>query len=525
MVPAACWAGLFFLFPPSQQDFPLNDDCLYSRTAFGFARGEGLNYYNQASMPLLGLLLWATPFLWLLGQSHVTLRLATMVLGVLGILGFYDLLRQSKGYSARQAGLAAVCLGLNPLYFLLSCQFHSDVPALAFSLLSLTCYQRGLKGGSLGWWLGGTTLALLAVVTRQNGVVVPVVAGAMLFRQAGLRWRPSWVLGVLLPLATALAIDYWLNQRADVAAFPVRFSSLLFAPLVVFAALQYVGLSAVPLLLLPGPYSRRSFLVSLGILGALAALLAFLPDHTIQQYHRIRSLFPYWGNLFTPWGQFEENTTIPGSRPVVLDRSTCLVLTLAGCLAGAGLVSRLAARWRPGLWPGPFPLFTLLHLLLLFLVPIPFDRYLLVLIPGGLALAVGELGTSRSRVAIVLVCLIGLLSFASVHDFLSWNRALWDLGRRAVAQGADPTDIEGGFTWNGWHSPHAAKEKIPREPRGLALSFTREQFPHVTARLAISFSLKSFALDTLGSEPYTLWLSPGPNEMLLVGPIGAKCKP
>src|SRR5262249_13502782 len=120
--------ALLLLFPPTQQNFPVNDDCLYSRTAFGFADGRGLDYYNQASMPLLGLLVWVTPFIWIGGQSHVVLRVATALLGLAGIAGFYDLLRRGNGYSARQAALAAACLGLNPLYFMLSWMFHSDVP-------------------------------------------------------------------------------------------------------------------------------------------------------------------------------------------------------------------------------------------------------------------------------------------------------------------------------------------------------------------------------------------------------------
>src|SRR4051794_5662036 len=48
LTPAALWAALFLLFLPGQQNFPLNDDCQYSKTAFGLAHGDGLNYYNQA---------------------------------------------------------------------------------------------------------------------------------------------------------------------------------------------------------------------------------------------------------------------------------------------------------------------------------------------------------------------------------------------------------------------------------------------------------------------------------------------
>lgn len=516
--PTALWACLFLLFPPSQQNFPLNDDCLYSRTAFAFARGKGLDYYNQSSLPLIGLLLWATPFMWLAGDSIIVLRVATLILGALGIVGLYDLLRQSIGASSRQAAVAAACLGLNPLYFLMSCVFQSDVPTLTFSLFALSCYQRGLNRRRLRWWLAGMVLALLAVSTRQNALSVPVAAGAMLLAHGGLRRRPEWLAGIVLPLATVVALDLWLSTRPDATHLGPNWTSLLIAPITVFVCVHYLGLFVVPLLLLPGPYSRRAFVTSVLVLLGMATFVALLKiPSEAQRAFQFRGIFPYWGNMITPVGQMEENFTNPGIRPEVMDLTTRLVLTLAGCLAGAGLLARLAARFHRGLWRELLPLFTLVHLALLFISPIRYDRYLLMLLPGGLALALGLMETWKVRLSLVLLCLMGLLSFAWVHDYLSWNRALWDLGRRALARGIDPTDIEGGFTWNGWHSPHGADDEARWEERGKTLPFTRGTFPHVTGRYSLSFStdMKSSFLD---SEPYTLWLAPGHHELTLLGP-------
>ena len=46
-------------------------------------------------MPQLGQWLWACPFVWLFGPSHVTLRLSTLVLSWLGLAAFYDLLAET----------------------------------------------------------------------------------------------------------------------------------------------------------------------------------------------------------------------------------------------------------------------------------------------------------------------------------------------------------------------------------------------------------------------------------------------
>src|SRR5919202_557944 len=74
---AACWVVLFAAVPPAAQDFPLDDDWAFSRGAFEFLNGRGVRYLNWASMPQLGQWLWAAPFVWLLGESHVALRLST----------------------------------------------------------------------------------------------------------------------------------------------------------------------------------------------------------------------------------------------------------------------------------------------------------------------------------------------------------------------------------------------------------------------------------------------------------------
>src|SRR6516225_4131123 len=85
---AAAWVVLFTAVPFNRQDFPLNDDWAFGRGALLFAHGEGVHYGGWASMPQLGQWLWACPFVWLLGSSHVALRISTIALSWLGLWGF-----------------------------------------------------------------------------------------------------------------------------------------------------------------------------------------------------------------------------------------------------------------------------------------------------------------------------------------------------------------------------------------------------------------------------------------------------
>ncbi|MCC7371666.1 MAG: glycosyltransferase family 39 protein [Chloroflexi bacterium] len=89
-----------------------------------------------------------------------------------------------------------------------------------------------------------------------------------------------------------------------------------------------------------------------------------------------------------------------------------------------------------------------------------YDRYLLPVLPGLLA-CVGY--AVRERRAAVPLLLVGALCFGGWS--LSWQReylqrqaAVWQVADSPVAQGIPPTDIDGGYEWNGWYRGPAAIE-------------------------------------------------------------------
>jgi 4-amino-4-deoxy-L-arabinose transferase-like glycosyltransferase len=515
MAPAFQWALLLLIVPPREQEFPLHDDALFSRTAIVFARGEGLHYYNWASMPMLGQVVWTAPFLWLLGESQVTLRVATLTLASLRVGAFYDLLRRENGLSLRSAAFMAACLSLNPLFFLLSDSFQTDVPALAFSLLAMAGYVRGLRGGGRGWWTTGMVAALFAVTTRQNAVAAPAAVALLLYQQVGRR-RFWWWTAALVPLAVAVAVHFWFIHRPDIWRLEPQFRGVLAGPVLIFVAFHMLGLSALPLMPLPEKRGWRAFVLLLVVFLVMANLL-----HTIQA-GPYGGLFPYLGNWITPWGLFGENSLVPGERPLMLGFAFRLGLTLLGCVLGAVLLARLVGLWPRKSHASALLLFTLLHVPFLLVAPSVYDRYLLVLLPGGLALAAGDEETCHGRIANVVVgfravflTAMAFLSLALSCDLLQWNRALWTLGRRALERNVDPADVEGGFAWNGWFAPEAAVDKTSRPARGLMTPVTPVFFPHVTGRYAISFS-RLPGSRVLDAESYRLWLIPGEYQMVLL---------
>lgn len=203
LISAFLWGLLFQSIPPADQNFPLNDDWAFSRSVLAFARGEGIHYGNWVAMPQLGQWLWACPFIWGLGESHFALRFSTVLLSWLGLWAFYDLLCQ-EGCSARQAAWIAATLALNPLFFLLQGTFMTDVPALSFTLAALALFTRALNSGRTVWLGVAVGVTILAVITRQNTVAIPIAVGIVLWRFPQLRWRPIWLLAVVVPLVVGV---------------------------------------------------------------------------------------------------------------------------------------------------------------------------------------------------------------------------------------------------------------------------------------------------------------------------------
>jgi 4-amino-4-deoxy-L-arabinose transferase-like glycosyltransferase len=539
---ATAWAVIFIAVPPGRQDFPLMDDWAFGRGALLLASGQGIHYSNWASMPQLGQWLWACPFIWLLGPTHVALRLSTIVLTWIGLWAVYDLLRQEK-WSANRAALAVATLAFNPLFFLLQGTFMTDIPALALALTALALYARALTRQSRAWLVGGFLVALLAVITRQNTAAVAVVVGLLLWRERPLRVRPLWWAFVGTPAVVAIAVHLWFQNRPDIITVEPRLLTPRSMLLLPFVVIHLCGLATLPLLVLaPRAGSRRAFLVLVGVLVACAGYWLY---HG-QTLSALDGLFPYTGSFLTPWGVGLGGMNV-GEPPIVLTWGVRWFLSLLGCLGGALFVLRIA-EWRRRRRPlSPALLFSACQLPFVLIAPALWDRYLLPLIaPGALVLAGAELDeaqvearpTWRLFAGLSLVGLLALASVGLMHNWLAWNAARWELGRRALARPIEPLDLEGGMEWDGWHvAPRQPPQRrswreingleIVRKsggPKRLTLKTTRLWFPQVTGRFALSFVPRPDAT-VLDSEPFHLWLVPGAYRFYLLQYNGDASRP
>lgn len=522
---ASAWAIIFVAIPYERQDFPLADDWAYARGAIRFAHGEGLHFLNWAPMPQLAQWLWAAPFLRGSGDSLAALRVGMILLSWLGLWAFYDLLRQ-EGFSEGQAALGSATLALHPLFFIIQGSFMTDVPSLTLCLVALAFYGRALKSGRAAWLWPAAAAAILAAINRQNTIAAPAAAGLLVLGRREWRWRPAWLAAVVIPALVAVLAHKWFTARPDAMLIGAELPDRAQSEALPFVMVLDCGLASLPVLLLrpwPRPWRLASRVggIVLAALAGVAALAVMLGCANYWQAHATAlprgGLFPYIDGHINWFGVYSEATVLGGQfRPIILTGTVRVLLTLGGCLAGGLLLTRIFEAGRDRRLWGLLPLFTLLGIPLIYASPHIFDRRLLFLFPG--AILMGLPVPSGPRVCwVASLAALGLFAAAALgltHDSLAWNAARWDLGRRAVARGIHPWEIEGGFEWDGWYAPEG-RPAPPDLHRAYRLGLTRQQFTHVTGRYGLSF-VRSPETPVLDSEPYTQWLAPGPREFYLI---------
>jgi hypothetical protein len=518
------WLVIFVALPPAHQNFPINDDWAFAKAFRGLVEGRGLNYQGWASMPLLGQFAWAWPWTLVLGLSHVTLRISTIVLSWLGLWAFYDLLRQHS-MPRWIAVLAMVALAWTPYMMLLSGSFMTDVPSLSFCLIALALYARAMRSCNLRLLLWATIPALLATTTRQNAIMAPLAAMIVLARDERCRQDALWWLIVCLPAAVCIFCHQWFVQRLDTV--PRR--PVLLGPremlLYVYVIVHFLGVFLWPLLaLVPGRGPWWGWALCLGL---MVAGQGFFYGFSIGENNV--GLFPYLPVWFPEALQVQGYYIAGVQPPLYMSTGLRAILTVLGIVGGADLLWRLIdyVRARPGL--DILTVFTILQALLLFASRPLYDRYIFVLLPGvfALVIAAGNFSRPRPALGVMLIVASGVISVALTHDWLETNSARWRVATDAVNQGVDAREIDGGREWVAWHSPVNARLRNPPRivslPRGLNWLTDQREFDYLPGTYAVSFSSVVYDLEhhpipsrIVNSETYRLWLSPQERKVFVL---------
>ena len=449
-------------------DFSLNDDWAYARAAQRVTEIGLIERVAWTWVPAISHAWFGAFFATILdGPFLESVRFTGIVFGWLGMIGTYALAR-TVGAQPLGSGFAAATLGLNPLYLSLSFTYMTDVPFAACVIWSLAAYCRAFRRQSWTWLLVASGLALLAVLTRQTGVALPMMVAIALIVAAP-RDPRSWAAAIGTNLLvfggysviTRFAygpLDAQMFFSAESVEIAVRGSH---APYHLvknsLAQLAYLGCFAAPVLLL-GALAPRSLRLGVWVGGLVFAALG------VAAVASLDIPLPPGINIIYNLGLGRRGLTSPELLPSITDGPWWLLVALGFALSGAGLLASLVGalpryreiRARPDL-------LLCMGLPIVFLAPhlirAPcFDRYILpVLAPilvVLLTLPMSRESPTRTRLLAASVSLALLASFAIVgtRDYMQHHRTRAALLDGLLADGVAPERIDGGFEFNGLHS-------------------------------------------------------------------------
>lgn len=501
------YGAMALLLSPAY-NWPVIDSWAFAWSVRHLLETGRLVIVDWGAMSQLAHLGWGLLASWLAGFSFGTLNASTFLLSLAAVLTSYALLRElglDRGLSLLGAGV----LLANPAFVLLSYSYMTDVPFLAWMTLALWMYLRGVRRGGLSWYVLGAMFAALAVLVRQNGIVLPAALGAYLLwewarRRHPFPWREG-LAGILLP-ALALLVLMLLPRlgvmpaRADILMWVDRELTVGELAGKLFRLLLYMGLFLLPVtaaagvgMLFRGKRWKEAWKPALlTILAGTGAVWQFFHPFRLP-YIGIWRMMPYYPAVWTPFGTGSPGEWLAGQRDMLFPYRFWAAITALSCV-GVGLLLWPALRRRTSEegWPaGLLWLAVIANLapVVLFRGEI-YERYLLVVLVPTAALFLRAVQREGARpawpLAGGLLALYLAFSLALTAEFIGWNGAAWRAAERLAGQGVPLEQIDGGFAWNGWHFADRLGQGEQVHPEGAPAYM--ELFPFITRQYVVSFS-------------------------------------
>jgi Dolichyl-phosphate-mannose-protein mannosyltransferase len=470
------------------------DDWAYYRISFRFVSTGRFQLDHWTQALLIGQAVAAWPIVRLFGPSITALQLSVAAIGCVGVTLAYLCVRRLL--DVRMALIAVVPLALGPLFGSLAVSFMTDVPSLTLQVAAIYLSIRAIETArrSSVWWVTALVASACAFSVREYAaatfaaVAISAVSTAANSVQRAMRLSIGGLLaGAMVMLYIwrhNLARDYVTTMQSGLQQLQHVQSYLLSLSLLLLPACWMVSWRRLCRICVGG---SRTY--SLAILALLLILMAVGHQQVL-------------GNYVTPIGYATPAAGQPlvptmAWRCVLLIGATAEATVLAlVVLTAAASGSRRVRRSRDAT-DQVRSLFMLtvvvgiagqLTLVLLSDSPV-FDRYLIVFLPFGSALIMDTarqwnliaLGRGRLPAAIALVAYVAV-GTAYVDRAAQYDGAFWRLGDGAVAAGYDPTTIDAGYAWIGYHqrgldawpgAPDRAFWRDPAHPRCVVVSFRR----------------------------------------------------
>ncbi len=455
-------------------NFPLLDDWVYASAAVASGKARAFSFTGYESAWTLPQIALGAVLTEIFGLSHVLFR----VVSVISLIGSFLMLNAylyKRGIPFGIRTLMSSLLLFNPVVFLLSMTFMSDIPFLLLWLAACFAWDSALATKAKRWMMAAVLLTALAVSQRQFGILIPISVVLWIAWRGLFASSPSLLKGrdaILITGAVVLSFGLvwwtyvWRMARGGYQP-PILWSSPwdYFIPnnlKMVFL----LTLSLVPALLLVPfrPHAGRAwaaFGVGLSLLLCVGGAFFLSTGEPVLL-----------GNLLSVYGIARTDELLLGNRPILFPPwmnaaalSVAVImffLTVPSLLrAGTVMVSngpgnRTSVDVRPqsGETFGVVLIVSTGAYLAMFSIRGGFDRYLIPALPGLLVIAANAVTNPspwRLRAAYGALVCMGALSVALSYDYFRWNEVKWQAATELVSSGVSSAKIHAGYEWHGWY--------------------------------------------------------------------------
>ena len=472
-----CWVVSIIIVNPFHE-FPLNDDWSYSKTVLNLYENGVLRFEDWLGMPLITQVFWGSLFCIPCGFSFTALRISTLVLGFIGLVATYHLVREFSE-NRKVSLMFTLIIAANPLFFSLSNSFMTDVPFYAFYILSLLFYLKNLKSKKVIYLIAGVLMSILATLIRQTGILLPAsvfIYSLLIYYKSDKKLIFKYLISLLIVTGSLLLYNQWLDLTGRTPEFYrtlpeiqnwgffIREKAWL-----IFTRsgmiLNEMGFWFFPFLIIATKYNIAGIkknvkwvaIISVIFLIPLIRTNAMVPSGNI---FNILELGPL---LLADTYIFEENRDIFSYSSVTLFFR--LVSMLGGILLIVNLLSNILQVFSRNKSYGQSQkmLFTLSFIIMLSYFGVYvlsytyFDRYMIsffgIFIFLLFPFSIKSLKLSRRSVVLTytFIIILWLFSMAATRDYFSWNEARWEAAGSLMKEGISPSKIDGGHEFNGWY--------------------------------------------------------------------------
>jgi hypothetical protein len=524
-------------------DIPRNDDWSFRRIALGLWSTGRLELDGYAGMMLIGHILLAQPFLWLMGGSDLAFAVVGMLVSGLLILTVYALARQFL--TPARSFVVVLSLLLFPGYLAYSTSYMTDAPAMAAEFGALLLGARALSRTQPNVRLlaAAMVVAVVGFSIREFGLAA---VGAIALAAVGrLPRRPAGWAIALGGIAACLLLEL-VRSRLPGELEPIP-AQLWFVTRLPQAAVT-VSLVAMPAAIVAIVTNRRGWRLGDVVVGsavgvAIVVLVAAL-------WMRLGT-FPtaLVGNLATQFG-VQDVFDLSGVRPYLFTDAFWVAINLIALVStvvvGATVGGTLGTRMRDALagrrrviGQARSPIGLIATFVVLYGVGIAaygsilivFDRYLWPIVPALAILFVlplkrsvrvgtpppeprwGKVFRPLTLAPLIVTTVTGVMSVILMANAFAFDGARWRAGEGLVTAGVRPHAIDAGLEWMGFHSitPARFAHAVPANP------IYRGWWPETTVCGLVTASAESPQGGRLiGVETYQLYLVAGPTVNLFL---------